>query len=322
MPNEKDIEILGPQIYEQFVYQYNNLAKTTDQKWEMIDWLNGVRYGNSGSKLREAVSFIMGNPQYVLGAVGATAIYIGVTIATGGTAGIAAAPLIFAGNVLTVGGISGAVTGITYNEYTRADIRKQLQQQYGINPDTIKLYNMDKMPEQAVKLCEEYDDLDRRNQSYVDATTKLAELAMMLYLSDIVYRTAGATVGALMANKGNLGSVAQTAKNWQLENGGYGRADDWREVKLKKGDIVWRGEPGQSNFYTTNEVADMVGTDATKLYEGLQVGKGAFPTYREGFTMYEVQSDITVAYSKALANNQISKGGGLINILFQIIKRL
>ena len=105
------------------------------------------------------------------------------------------------------------------------------------------------------------------------------------------------------------GSVAEEARNWQLNNGGYGRADDWSEVMLKKGDIVWAGEPGQSNFYTTNRVAEMVGTDATKLYEGLQVGKGSFPTYRPGFTMYEVQEDITVAYSKALANNQISAGG-------------
>ena len=121
--------------------------------------------------------------------------------------------------------------------------------------------------------------------------------------------TAHPVTGTGMLDDFAEGSVATQAKEWQLANGGYGVADDWMEIQLKKGDIVWGGTPGQSNFYTTNEVAELVGTDATKLYQGLQVGKGAFPTYRAGFTMYEVKEDITVAYSQALANSHISSGG-------------
>jgi len=51
------------------------------------------------------------------------------------------------------------------------------------------------------------------------------------------------------------------------------KADDWVEITLYKGDIVWGGAPEQSNFYTSNEVAEIVGADATKLYEGLPVLK-------------------------------------------------
>ena len=40
---------------------------------------------------------------------------------------------------------------------------------------------------------------------------------------------------------------------------------------------VWGGTSGQSYCYTSDEVMKMVGTDATKLYERLQFGKGQYP---------------------------------------------
>ena len=52
-----------------------------------------------------------------------------------------------------------------------------------------------------------------------------------------------------------------------------------------------------------------VGNDATKLYKGLQVGRNGYPQYREFITQYIVKEDITVAYSKALANPQYGDGG-------------
>lgn len=41
----------------------------------------------------------------------------------------------------------------------------------------------------------------------------------------------------------------------------------------------------------------------------MQVGKGAFPTYRGQMAEYEVQYDIVVVYSKALENPQYGVGG-------------
>lgn len=52
-----------------------------------------------------------------------------------------------------------------------------------------------------------------------------------------------------------------------------------------------------------------VGSDATKLNQGLQVGKGNYAQFRPGMTQYEVTQDITVGYSKALANPQYGAGG-------------
>ena len=69
------------------------------------------------------------------------------------------------------------------------------------------------------------------------------------------------------------------------------------------------GAPGQSNFYTTEEVMQFVGNDATKLYQGLQVSKGSHLLFRQGITQYEVIQDITVGSSKTLANPQYGPGG-------------
>lgn len=103
-------------------------------------------------------------------------------------------------------------------------------------------------------------------------------------------------------------SIVEKAKAWQTSPD-YPNADDWIEITLRKGDTIWGGTPGQSNFYTSNEVMNEVGKDATKLYEGLQVGKNGYPQYREFMTQYIVKEDITVAYSKALANPQYGAGG-------------
>lgn len=102
--------------------------------------------------------------------------------------------------------------------------------------------------------------------------------------------------------------VAAMARKWQ-GSGAYPGIDHWTNITIKKGTKIWSGAPGQSNFYTTEGVMNSVGTDATKLNAGLQVGKGAYPQFRPGMTEYEVTQDITVGYSKALANPQYGSGG-------------
>lgn len=79
---------------------------------------------------------------------------------------------------------------------------------------------------------------------------------------------------------------------------------------MKQGDTVWGGEPGQSYYYTTNKVAQSVGTDATKLYQGLQVAPGGPENnYRESFTQWQFNQDTLVGTSKALANPKYGVGG-------------
>ncbi len=102
--------------------------------------------------------------------------------------------------------------------------------------------------------------------------------------------------------------AASMARKWQ-GTVDYPGIDDWTNITIKKGTKVWGGAPGQSNFYTTEEMMQLVGNDATKLNQGLQIGKGSYSHYRPGMTQYEVTQDIIVGSSKALANPQYGPGG-------------
>lgn len=79
----------------------------------------------------------------------------------------------------------------------------------------------------------------------------------------------------------------------------YPYADTWKTTTLKKEDIVYRGFPGPSNFYTAESTMEKCGTDAQKIFESLQVSTtNEFPNYRGYMVKYEVQEDIIVATSK------------------------
>ena len=102
---------------------------------------------------------------------------------------------------------------------------------------------------------------------------------------------------------------AWKAKRWQ-GSGDYPGVDKWETIIMKKGDVVWGGEPGQGYFYTSQATISKFGNDATKIFQSLQVGKGSYPTYRKGMTKYIVNQDIKVGRGKALANPQHGLGGG------------
>ncbi len=110
--------------------------------------------------------------------------------------------------------------------------------------------------------------------------------------------------------KGSSGSISPSsqARNWQ-GSPDYPGVDNWTDTVLSKGSDVWGGAPGQSNFYTTNRVMIIVGTDAKQLNAGLQIGLGNYSQFRPGMTLYYVQRDINVGFSKALANPQYGVGG-------------
>ena len=103
-------------------------------------------------------------------------------------------------------------------------------------------------------------------------------------------------------------NLGKKCKSWQ-GSVDYPGIDDWKFTMIKKGTKIWGGTPGQSNFYTTSEVMQITGNDATKIFQGLQVGKGNYSTYRPYMTEYEVKEDIIIGMSKALANPQYGAGG-------------
>lgn len=96
----------------------------------------------------------------------------------------------------------------------------------------------------------------------------------------------------------------------QQGSGDYKGVDNWQEVLLKKGTYVWGGTPGQSSFYTSQKVMDQVGTDATKLYKGLQVAPDRTSgLFRAETRLYYVKQDVYVGYLTALANTKWGSGG-------------
>ena len=108
-----------------------------------------------------------------------------------------------------------------------------------------------------------------------------------------------------------INGVINPAKLAKISQGSgkYPGVDDWVNIRLKKGTKIWGGTPGQSNFYTSEEVMNIVGNDATKLNNGLQISKKGFTHYREGMTEYVLKKSIKVGYSRALANTQYGIGG-------------
>jgi hypothetical protein len=92
-------------------------------------------------------------------------------------------------------------------------------------------------------------------------------------------------------------------------SGNYPGVDQYMQVTLKQGTIVYGGAPGQSHFYTTADAVEKTGRSASRLFQGLQVAPHPIFSYRPGVTAYEVTEDVVVAFGRALANPQHGQGG-------------
>ena len=77
---------------------------------------------------------------------------------------------------------------------------------------------------------------------------------------------------------------------------------------LRKGTVLYAGEPGVSGFFTSEAVARSVGHDATALNEGLQIAPRA-GWYRPGLTSFNLTQDVVAGHALALANPQFGAGG-------------
>jgi len=89
----------------------------------------------------------------------------------------------------------------------------------------------------------------------------------------------------------------------------YPGVDRWRDITLKKGTIIYGGEPGQSAFYTTRSAIGRTGDSATDIFQGIQVAPHRVHGYRPAMTAYEVIDDVPAAFGRTLANPQYGAGG-------------
>lgn len=69
------------------------------------------------------------------------------------------------------------------------------------------------------------------------------------------------------------------ARSWQ-GTGKYIGVDDYVDTVVKKGTILYRGEPNGTEYFTTLDAIEQSGGDATNVFEGLQVEKHPIHGYR------------------------------------------
>ena len=101
---------------------------------------------------------------------------------------------------------------------------------------------------------------------------------------------------------------SEIARSWQ-GTGKYPGIDDYVDVNVKKGTVLYRGEPNGTEYFTTLDAIEQSGRDATKLFEGLQVEKNPIHGYRGEMQGYIFNEDVASAYGIANANLQFGKGG-------------
>ncbi|MGH8893019.1 MAG: putative T7SS-secreted protein [Actinomycetes bacterium] len=93
----------------------------------------------------------------------------------------------------------------------------------------------------------------------------------------------------------------------------YSGVDRWWNTQLRAGDEIASGSlAGRdlrfSGFSVPRSVADDVGTDAARLYEGVQVQPWR-GTYRDELTVLRATRDVDVGVGYALADQQFGPGG-------------
>jgi len=101
---------------------------------------------------------------------------------------------------------------------------------------------------------------------------------------------------------------SQLARSWQ-GTGKYIGVDDYVDTVVKKGTILYRGEPNGTEYFTTLDAIEQSGGDATNVFEGLQVEKHPIYGYRGEMQGYVFNEEIASAYGITNANPQFGKGG-------------
>ncbi|WP_420138299.1 PAAR domain-containing protein [Sphingomonas sp.] len=101
---------------------------------------------------------------------------------------------------------------------------------------------------------------------------------------------------------------SEEAQSWQGK-GDYPGVDQYRDITLKKGTVIYAGDPGQSNYYTTPRAVQRSGGDAEALFKGLQVKPHEQFGYRPNVRAYEVTEDTPAAFGITRANPQYGEGG-------------
>ena len=117
----------------------------------------------------------------------------------------------------------------------------------------------------------------------------------------------GGILGGIMGGL-QFKSPAKTAQSWQGKDD-YPGIDDYVDMNMHKGDILYRGEPNGTEYFTTLDAVEGSGHYATTYLEGLQVKPHPIYGFRGQVSGYQFTKTVTVGYGQALANPQFGSGG-------------
>ena len=101
---------------------------------------------------------------------------------------------------------------------------------------------------------------------------------------------------------------SQLARSWQ-GSGKYPGIDEYTDITVNKGSILYRGEPNGTEYFTSLDAIEQSRRDATTIFEGLQVEKNPIHGYRGEMQGYLFNEDVASAYGITNANPQYGKGG-------------
>lgn len=150
-------------------------------------------------------------------------------------------------------------------------------------------------------------DADYRN-AFVASTGGPADAAKILAQdAAIIAGVARSLYNIAAATRASTFTAAEIARSMQ-GSGNYPGSDNFINITLRKGTIIYSGSPGLTGFFTTERTILQAGGDATVLFEGLQVAPRA-GLYRPGVTAFELTQDAEAAFGLVGANPQWGRGG-------------
>ncbi len=101
---------------------------------------------------------------------------------------------------------------------------------------------------------------------------------------------------------------SQLARSWQGTYPYFG-VDNYVDVTITKGTVLFRGEPNGTEFFTTRNAIEQSERNATKLFEGLQVRESKKYGYKSQMVGYVFKENTIGAYGRAVSNTDFGKGG-------------
>lgn len=109
-------------------------------------------------------------------------------------------------------------------------------------------------------------------------------------------------------NISGLKSSTVEAQSWQGK-GKYPGIDEYKDVVIKKGTVLYRGEPGGSEYFTTMDAIEQSNMSKSALFQGLQVEEHPIYGYRNEMQGYIFKRNVAGAYGTVNANPQYGSGG-------------